>query len=515
MPSRRPLVRGTLILGSVNFFNRLLGIVSQALAIRIIGTEGYGLYQLSIPIFLLALVLATAGIPPALTRLVADEQSRGSVLSIDRAVRWASALLTSLGLLLSTLIALMWPLITRNLLADHRAQWCVLVLGFSLPIIAASSAFRAYFQGIQRMEIPALAQMAEQSVRVCGGLLLAHHLCPLGVGWAAAGYAAGVMMGESVGLAILLTVYLRHRVSRSASRPLKGRPAGLPMRPLKERIAPFAAPATLNRLLSAVVLNVEAVLIPRCLQMSGHSLEHATALYGQFMGVALTLVTIPSIATLSISTNLLPAVASACGRRDFDYIQKSVSQGIRVVLALSLPVTVALYLVPQEISFLVFGLRDNVGYISILAVGGIGLYLIQITNGILYGLDQPRRVLVNTLIYSAVRVCCIYLLMTRLGGLASLAWSYLFSYLVGMGLNILPLRPFLDSKRPPRLRSLMLASLFMVLASKISLSFANQTGYQPLSVLGMTLGIGLLVYSITLLISEAHLGRRLSLDDNQ
>ncbi|MDH7479403.1 MAG: oligosaccharide flippase family protein, partial [Syntrophomonadaceae bacterium] len=240
MTARRPLVQGTVIQASVNLYNRLLGIISQALVIRVLGTEGYGLYQLSVPIFLLALVLATAGIPLAVTKVVAYEGSRGNFAGIRSIMRWSLIWLLLLGTVLSILLALLWPLLVRYWVFDPRAHWCILVLGLSLPVIATASALRGYFQGIQRMEIPALAQMFEQSVRVGSGLYLAHLLLPFGITWATAGYAAGVLLGELSGLLLLTFFYLKSS-RRSGSSGLKSHPLSLT---IPEKIAPFAAPAT-------------------------------------------------------------------------------------------------------------------------------------------------------------------------------------------------------------------------------------------------------------------------------
>ncbi|NPV89354.1 MAG: polysaccharide biosynthesis protein [Firmicutes bacterium] len=507
MPVKRPLVRGTIILGSVNLYNRCLGVFSQAMAVRLLGTQGYGLYQLSMPIFTLCLVLATAGIPPALTRLVADESSRRNLPAVYRAVRWSFWALALLGVVFAVLIAFSWPLIARFQLADHRIRGCLLVLGCSLPVIAAASSLRAYFQGVQRMGVPALAQMLEQTTRVAGGLYMAYYLLPLGIGWAAAGYASGVVMGEAVGLLLMLAVYCLQRGRQAASRPgdnTVSRSTG----PVTDRIAHFAAPATLNRLLSAVVLNIEAVLIPRFLLQGGCSPEQATALYGQFMGVALTLITIPGISTLAVSANLLPAVANARARGDTAYIEKAASQGIKIVLALSLPITVVLCRFPQEITHLVFGLSDDMSYLRVLALGGVGLYLIQITNGILYGLNRPRRVLVNTTFYSLVRIALICVFMSRGSGLLPLAWAYLFSYLLGMLLNIAPLYSCIGSGRPPRLSSSLAAAGFMLLAIESVGLYFGQSGYPAVPLLLLMIGAGLTVYGITLLLRDYHLLRR-------
>lgn len=504
MATKRPLVQGTVIQSSANLYNRLLGITSQALAIRVIGTEGYGLYQLSVPIFLLALVLVTAGIPLAVTKMVADERGRGNLAGIRSIMRWSLTWLLLLGTVFSILLALLWPLLARYWIFDPRAQWCILVLGLSLPVVATASALRGYFQGIQRMEIPALAQMLEQSVRVGSGLCLAHLLLPFGITWATAGYAAGVMLGELAGLLLLVAFYLKSSRCLSSF----GVESQLMPQTILEKIALFAAPATLNRLLAAVVLNLEAAIIPRCLQASGYSREHSTGLYGQFMGIALTLVSIPSIATLAISANLMPAIASAQARNDHIYLRRSIGQCLKLVFALSLPFCVILWLVPQEITRILFGINETVDYIKILAAGGLGLYLIQIANSAHYGLGQSFRVLANTFLYLSLRIYLIFYFTSSIGGLTALAWAYFASYLVGAALNLNSLRQYLFPRRPPHLQTLLLGGIIMLLVAETAKNiFLVQ---RPISVSSLTLLLGLSfgVYLLAVFLGELYLGKK-------
>ena len=504
MTARRPLVQGTVIQASVNLYNRLLGIISQALVIRVLGTEGYGLYQLSVPIFLLALVLATAGIPLAVTKVVAYEGSRGNFAGIRSIMRWSLIWLLLLGTVLSILLALLWPLLVRYWVFDPRAHWCILVLGLSLPVIATASALRGYFQGIQRMEIPALAQMFEQSVRVGSGLYLEHLLLPFGITWATAGYAAGVLLGELSGLLLLTFFYLKSS-RRSGSSGLKSHPLSLT---IPEKIAPFAAPATLNRLLSAVVLNLEAAVVPRFLQATGYTREQSTGLYGQFMGVALTLVSIPSIATLAIGSNLLPAVAYARGHNDHEYLRRSIGQVLKLVFAFSLPFCVILWLVPQEITRILFGVNETVDYIRSLAVGGLGLYMIQVANSTLYGLGQPLRVLANTFLYLSIRVFLIFFFMGRGGGLTALAWAYFASYLAGTALNLNSLRQYLFPRRPPHLHTLILGGIIMLLVTGTFKNMFYSQRAISFSSMALLLGLSVGVYLLAVFLGELYLEKK-------
>ena len=286
--SDRYLLKGTLVLTTANLFNRLIGLINQVLALRIMGTEGYGLYQLAIPIYLLALVLTTTGIPVAVVKMVAEERASGNLPAAYQLVRWSAVRLATTGLLFTLLIGLLLPFLGSKIMADPRAVWCLLILIPALPLAAISSILRGYFQGMHQMTIPAIAQMIEQMVRVFTGLYLATQLAPRGLTWAVMGYAAGVLIGEATGFLLLLGCYVKGL--KTPLRATQGKtfyPVTGPdsLTNLTGRIWDIAGPVTFTRISTVLLLNFEAILIPHRLQALGHSLPEATALYGLFTGV--------------------------------------------------------------------------------------------------------------------------------------------------------------------------------------------------------------------------------------
>ena len=89
--TKRTFVYGATILLGANLLNRLLGMAYQYLIMTNIGGEAYGLFAMVFPIYMLALVITTAGIPLAIAKMVSEEVSLGRALqarSIFRLALW-------------------------------------------------------------------------------------------------------------------------------------------------------------------------------------------------------------------------------------------------------------------------------------------------------------------------------------------------------------------------------------------------------------------------------------------
>src|SRR5690554_3706601 len=76
---KQSFAKGAIILTAGSVLSRILGVVSLVAIPRIIKDEGMGLMQMVRPIHSFAVVLSIAGLPVALSKLVAEEMAVGSV----------------------------------------------------------------------------------------------------------------------------------------------------------------------------------------------------------------------------------------------------------------------------------------------------------------------------------------------------------------------------------------------------------------------------------------------------
>ena len=70
---KQSFARGAVILAAASAISRLLGVVYIVTLPRIIRDEGMGLMQMVRPIYSFAVILSVAGLPVALSKLVAEQ----------------------------------------------------------------------------------------------------------------------------------------------------------------------------------------------------------------------------------------------------------------------------------------------------------------------------------------------------------------------------------------------------------------------------------------------------------
>jgi len=66
--AKQSFLKGAFILVMASITVKALGFLYQVLIIRLIGTEGIGIFNMAYPLYVTVMVLATAGIPTALSK---------------------------------------------------------------------------------------------------------------------------------------------------------------------------------------------------------------------------------------------------------------------------------------------------------------------------------------------------------------------------------------------------------------------------------------------------------------
>ena len=332
--TRQSLLYGAVVLLLASLFNRILGFIYQILMIRLILPEGVGLFNMVYPVYILVLVLATAGIPVAISKLVAEERARNNLRGAYRIFNICFATLILSSTLVTVLCYLGAPLLTEYVFPNPKVYYIFLSLLPGIVIVSLCSAFRGFFQGLQQMTPTALTQSLEQIVRVAFGLYFAYLFLPRGVEYAAIGASLGVVIGEVAGFVSITAIFFRRRPQVSPGYPeLRPETTGRSL----YRIMGLAVPVTLTRVVATAFMSVDAVLIPQRLQASGLTLTEATATYGQLVGIAESLLFTPGIITVSLATALIPAVSDAIALNNTHLVRSRCEEAVRATILAGLP----------------------------------------------------------------------------------------------------------------------------------------------------------------------------------
>jgi stage V sporulation protein B len=131
-------LRGAMVLTIAGVVVKLLGAVYRIPFTRIAGSEGIGLYQMAYPIYVALLSLSTAGIPVALSFLIAERGAMGDRHGARQVFSVSLIFLFCLGGILAAGLFYISPFLAQRVLGDNRAYYSLIAVAPAVFIISGA-----------------------------------------------------------------------------------------------------------------------------------------------------------------------------------------------------------------------------------------------------------------------------------------------------------------------------------------------------------------------------------------
>lgn len=426
MSKRRTYLHNAALLTGSGLVLRALGMGFRIVLVAYLGSEGMGLYQLILALYMVFVSFATAGVNVASARLAAQSLARGSGM----AETLRGLCITALGFGTAAMLAqsvLAGPC-ARYLLHDVRAETALLILAPSLPFMAVSGAVRGCFLAARRVQPNITAQLIEQLVRMAVAAAGLRVLAQWGAGYGCAAVLLGNTVSESVSCGIMLA--FAARTPEFAPRP------GAPLHPYtRKELYDILWPVEGSRLLASALQAAESSLIPYTLAIYTGSRAEAVAQYGSLKGMALPLLFFPFSVLGALSGLLMPEITRAHTKGDTAAMRRLIFTMLRMTGAFSLAAGAGFVLLGAPLAGFIY--RDaKVGrYVQLLGFVAPFMYLESMVDGVLKGLGEQLATFRYSLFDSVFRIAAIWLVVPQYGMMGFLGVMAV-SNLMTCGLNM-------------------------------------------------------------------------------
>lgn len=358
---------------------------------NLLGGYGMGLYQMAYPFFCVLLTFSSAGIPSALSRIVAREAARGRE-SADT-VRTSLRLFAALGLCGTFLMCLLAPYMGA-LQGDGNLLSCYFALAPSVFLVAVVAVFRGYFQGKNDMKPTAVSEIVEQTVKAAAGLFFALRYREEPA--VAVSYTlAAVTLSE-----LFAAVYLASRYRGEA----KPRFFGV-RRQSGGEIFRAVLPVMASAALLPVSQMADSVVIVRLLGKTAR----AVALYGLFTGGAVSLINMPAGVCYGLCAASVPAVSEAFAQGNEEEGRNRALYALGLTLLLSVPCAVGLFAFARPVVSVLYSALSAedaetlVSLIRLSSVSAVTLAAVQTLSACLTGMGRAKYAAFSMLAAVAVK----------------------------------------------------------------------------------------------------------------
>lgn len=406
---RQSETKGFTILSAASIINKLLGILYVPILTLILGNVGNGIYDAGYKIYQLVFMIATAGVPVAISKLISEQVATSRYDVSHRTLKISGMLLVSVGVVTSGIMAIFAKQLS-NLIGFPESYMVILALSPTLLFTSVSCAFRGYFQGRSNMVPTSISQIIEQAVNTVFTVLFAWIMYRYGtnyalshgiigeesihleaVKFAAAGATVGTSLGALSSALYLCRTYLKNRASilEELVQSVRSDEFIYSTKMILRKIFQYAVPITLGAVAIYAASLVDLQFTKGQLIKAGYSATEANGLYGILATQYLKLLFIPVTLATALATTILPSISAAAARNDTVLLRRRISKSIKMILMIAVPSAVGLTVLAKPIIYSIFPTAPD-GW-DMLMIGSWTLVLISLVSiqtAILQGLGK-------------------------------------------------------------------------------------------------------------------------------
>ncbi len=170
----------------------------------------------------------------------------------------------------------------------------------------------------------------------------------------------------------------------------------------------IAVPTLGSRMIGSIAWFFEPIVVAQSLALAGITAIHATKQYGELTGYALPLLMLPSFITYALATSLVPAISEAAAQKQYRLIEYRLHQAVRLSLLAGGLSIVVLYVLAEELMYLMYGPNQAAIFIQAMAPFFIFYYLQGPLQAVLQALDLAKEAMTNSLIGAIVKTALIF-----------------------------------------------------------------------------------------------------------
>ena len=407
------LTVGVIIMKILGFFYKIpLG--------NILGDEGYSMFMGAYSIYYIFFTLATAGLPVALSRMVAEADANGRAKQEEKIFRVALVTFTVIGLIFALIMFCFPDWLASEYLENPDAAPSVRAMAPAILLVCIVSAYRGYCQGNGNMLPTTVDEVLEVFFKVVSGLVIAVLVLrsfrpgdPMALPMGSAGAIFGVSIGSAVSLAYMI-IYKRRHYTLPADIPDDSVPVDPALKIVRD-ILSIGIPIATGACIMALLNSVDSKLCMNRLQSAaGCNYQQAKVLYGVY-GKAQTLFNLPAAFITPLTISIVPAISGAIAKGEGKTAAAVSEDSMRISAFLAIPMGVGLAVLAKPIMDVLYpgSHLAGAGLLQIMGIASFFVCLVLMENAILQASGREKLTMVTLITGGVIKIVINWFLVAR------------------------------------------------------------------------------------------------------
>ncbi len=438
---KQNFLQGTALLAMATAIVKVIGALYKIPLNAIIGEQGFGYFNTAYEIYNVLLMISTAGLPVAMSRMISQASSLEHYNQVRRIYATARGIFLALGIVGSLLMT-----VFCRQLAEFQNQpdaWAAIgCLGPCVLLICIMSTFRGFFQGQSNMLPTSVSQVLEAITKLIVGMIAALALLKLTNSIPLA--AGGAILGVTVSC-LLSSCYLFSCFRKSyKALPVTDEPV-TSYRDTINGLLIIAIPITIGSAGLQILTMLETKIYMGQLLSHGYSQAEADTMRGIY-GMTQTIFNMPCAFITPITISIIPAITAQLPLQNFGEAKATEESAARITGLIAMPCAFGLAVLAEPVTALLGGYTGEklalaTKLMTVLGVSIMFNAVVLVTTAIMQAHGHVNRPVVNMFIGGLLKLAAVYILTGNPNiGILGTPMGTLLCYLVITILNIISIR---------------------------------------------------------------------------
>ena len=442
-PKKQSFLHGTMLLAMSTAIVKVIGAFYSIPLNAIIGEQGFSYYSTAYEIYTLLLMISTAGLPVAMSRMISQASSLGHYRQVRKIYTVSRTIFLTLGLV----GALLMTLFARQLAAfqEQPDAWAAIAtLGPSCFLICLMSTYRGFFQGQSNMMPTSVSQVLESICKLIVGIAAAVLLLWYTKSFSLA--AGGAIFG--VTMSCLVSSFYLNRCFRKAYMALPvSDEAVSPGKDIAKGLLAIAIPITIGsaglQILTVLETKIYMSQLLETLTQSQADVQKGIYNFTQ------KIFNMPCAFITPITISVIPAITAQITTGDLKSARKTEESAVRVTGLISAPCAVGLAVLAEPVTGLLGGYTGErldlaAQLMTVLSICIVFNSIVLLTNAIMQAHGHVNIPVINMFVGGIIKLIAVFILTGNPAiGILGTPIGSLLCYLAITVLNLFSIRKVL------------------------------------------------------------------------
>lgn len=429
----------TMILGISTMLVKVMGACFKIPLARLIGESGMGYFTTAYDVYLPVYALAMAGLPIAVSRIVASFVAEHKYRDARKTLNVAKMAFLVTGLV-GFVVMFALAYIVTGVAKNPNALPSMFVIAPSILFCCIMSSYRGYYEGMRNMFPTAISSLIEATCKLFLGYTLAWLVMnnysgddETKLSYAAAAAMLGITLGTVFGSVYLI---LRHKIKGDFIKPqeLELAPEADSNKALLKVLIAFAIPVALGSLVNNVASLIDVAMVQRQLHNAVESnpsvfyemySENFLAggvtksnqipnyLYGCYKGYAYTIFNFIPTITSVVGISALPILTMVWTEGDKSAIKSNLESMIKVIAMIAFSAGIGVVALAPQIISLLFNSENDIT-VKLLTILGAAACLAGMTTpltNLLQAIGKPSIPVKNIAVGALIKIVVNFVLV--------------------------------------------------------------------------------------------------------